>query len=280
VEAPTTPVKATTKNAKANANKKKATQAQSESQRRQEAEEKRRQVEAVKKGDGEKSDTTESIPTESKPFVKTEKPEDMLDTVPEHDTLLTLLTDWSPTEADCAVVTCTHTHVRVRWQDGSHSGWLHSTELIPRRHLLNCDYWPGDFVLDRERGKTGIVKIVQEQDKTATVVWLEKNNHEEEISVYSIMKHPNRKFRLGGVVLSTTNNDVGEVLERHGDTIRVAWSSTNTISVEEPSALKVIDTDEEEEGFSEEEKEVKEDLGSEDEGEKKRKKKRKKATRN
>jgi hypothetical protein len=102
----------------------------------------------------------------------------------------------------------------------------------------------GDFVLDKERGRTGIIKTVNEVEKTAMVCWVE-NNSEEEISVYCVVKHSHRRFRLGGFVLSSTNNDVGEVLYGNGETKRVAWSSSDAITVEFPGNLNTVDMDEE-----------------------------------
>jgi len=71
----------------------------------------------------------------------------------------------------------------------------------------------------------------------------------EEVSVYDIVEHTDYKFRLGGIVLSLTKNDVGEVLELCGDSLRVYWSN-KTITLEKATTLTFVDTDEDDISFS------------------------------
>mmetsp|Transcript_32205 Transcript_32205/g.52038 ORF Transcript_32205/g.52038 Transcript_32205/m.52038 type:complete len:618 (-) Transcript_32205:1026-2879(-) len=48
----------------------------------------------------------------------------------------------------CAEITCTHSLVTVKWQDGTLQS-LNSIELLPAMHLGAHDFWPDEFVLEK-----------------------------------------------------------------------------------------------------------------------------------
>src|SRR5689334_13380111 len=75
---------------------------------------------------------------------------------------------------------------------------MNSVDLIPRRHLLDCDFWPGNFVVRDKKSMddTGIILSVNYVDRTTKVEWTTKKV--EEVPIYGVVKHPERKFKLGG----------------------------------------------------------------------------------
>eukprot|EP01125_Pyxidicula_operculata_P015047 TRINITY_DN5085_c0_g1_i3.p1 TRINITY_DN5085_c0_g1~~TRINITY_DN5085_c0_g1_i3.p1 ORF type:complete len:872 (-),score=193.21 TRINITY_DN5085_c0_g1_i3:184-2799(-) len=185
-------------------------------------------------------------------------------TVEKHDELISHLEGWTGLEKDCFVITSTHTHVRVRWQNGTESDWMHSTQLIPRKHLLECEFWPGKFVKKREKSfkALGQVTSVNYTDKTAKVKWLDSEHQgssEEDVSVYDIIEHPDFKFRLGGLVKSSNGQKVGEVVLVEGNTIQVSWIDSEgkqNVCSEPSNELVAVDTDDEDEVPSDDEEEV------------------------
>lgn len=178
-----------------------------------------------------------------------------------HEKLMNTISEWSPTAKDCAVVTCTRTFVKVQWQDGTMSDMLPATQFIPRDHLLDSDYWPGDFIVRKEmedddkekkvrEEKVGFVNKVNFEEQTAMITWMD-DKQSEEVSVYDISPHSTFDFRISSVVVSFPLSDVGEVLDTHEGKVHVQWSGKQT-TVESPDTLMRIDlSDEDMPGMSE-----------------------------
>ena len=83
----------------------------------------------------------------------------------------------SPAGDLVARVVGTHTFARVRWQDGTVSDDVASTELVPLLNVDNTDFWPEDVVVsaasgDEEEVRTGLVVSVNAAARTAAVHWL------------------------------------------------------------------------------------------------------------
>eukprot|EP01126_Amoeba_proteus_P007545 TRINITY_DN1270_c0_g2_i2.p1 TRINITY_DN1270_c0_g2~~TRINITY_DN1270_c0_g2_i2.p1 ORF type:complete len:721 (+),score=189.94 TRINITY_DN1270_c0_g2_i2:646-2808(+) len=175
-------------------------------------------------------------------------------TVSNHEELMSFTEGWTGSDGECAVITGTHTHVRVRWQDGrTEELWRPSTQFVPRKYLLNYEFGPGRFVHEEDRSELGIIKKVNQKEKTAVIQWTNQTGEieEQEISVYDLEERPDKKFRLGGVVQSSKGDKVGEVVEVNGNEITVAWS-TSEVEKAQYDDLQAIDTDEEDEGTEEE----------------------------
>lgn len=97
---------------------------------------------------------------------------------------------WTGTDIDTVKIVSTQTFVyafeeifliiadsirKVIWQDGTGTPeWKHSTDFIPKKYLLDCDFWPGKYVtrVSVEQDRLGFVTSVNSKDKTAEVMWL------------------------------------------------------------------------------------------------------------
>jgi ubiquitin-conjugating enzyme E2 O len=166
-----------------------------------------------------------------------------------HESLIKKIDGWIGTDVDTAKILSTQTFIKVRWQDGTGSTeWKHSTDFVPKKYLLDCDFWPGKFVcrISVNQNRLGLIVMVNAIDRTAIVKWLD-NEEQEEVSVYDIAEQTGKKFRLGGIVVSLKSENVGEVLEISGNEISVAWAN-QSISRERYTDLDAIDTDDEDEG--------------------------------
>eukprot|EP00026_Physarum_polycephalum_P001383 Phypoly_transcript_01384.p1 GENE.Phypoly_transcript_01384~~Phypoly_transcript_01384.p1 ORF type:complete len:877 (+),score=242.64 Phypoly_transcript_01384:384-2633(+) len=74
------------------------------------------------------------------------------------------------------IVMDTQTYVSVRWQDGTMAQGMRAIDLVPVQHVLHADFWPEDFVIDKEgpQDRVGVVKRVIAEARTCDVMWLPK----------------------------------------------------------------------------------------------------------
>lgn len=211
--------------------------------------------------------------------------------LPNHQDIENTLKLWKEKgEDNLAIIRCTHTFIKVLWQNGELSEIINSVDVIPRDFLLDSDLWPGDFVIDKEQlsameERLGVIMKVNSTEQTAIVRWIPdfpygtKLTEPEEVAVYTIVEHPTYKYRLGTVVVSLNKEDVGEVLDivTNGTTdlnglVKIYWAHSQTTTIESPNDLFVLDdddliiSDDSDSDFSEDEDEYAEE-GEEGEGE-------------
>nr|XP_043623517.1 probable ubiquitin-conjugating enzyme E2 24 [Erigeron canadensis]XP_043623518.1 probable ubiquitin-conjugating enzyme E2 24 [Erigeron canadensis] len=94
--------------------------------------------------------------------------------------------------------------VDVLWQDGTESYGLDSSSLDPVNTLDAHDFWPHQFVLEKEtcddqEKKWGLVKVVDTNEKTVKVKW-ESELKEETVSAYELREHPDYSYSQGDLV--------------------------------------------------------------------------------
>ncbi len=171
-----------------------------------------------------------------------------------------VLVDYS----NCAVVVCTHTFVDVCWQDHTISKNVPSTSLFPAGNLLEYDYWPEDFVVEKgNKGDTyGVIKRMNAADRTCIVQWKKESTgedmrEEEETTVYALEGHSDWNYRLSDVVIKLPQSGeekkdpkdpswVGEIIAIENGQLKVFWAD-KTISYILPNQVLKIDTEEDEE---------------------------------
>lgn len=146
--------------------------------------------------------------------------------------LISQISGWSPTENNVVAVLCTHTFVKVQWQDGKISEYIPAVQLIPRDNLLDSDFYPGDFVVLKSDNlsnpgptagisqgkvseeKVGFIMNVDNKERTAMVQWLKIGDEQlqkgenqggnqeqkqlptETISVYDLSENTGFEYRL------------------------------------------------------------------------------------
>ncbi|XP_010469433.1 PREDICTED: probable ubiquitin-conjugating enzyme E2 24 [Camelina sativa] len=112
------------------------------------------------------------------------------------------------------VITKTKMKVDVMWQDGSCSLGVDSQQLLPVGAVNAHDFWPEQFVVEKETcnsTKWGVVKAVNAKEQTVKVQWttqVEKEatgcvneQMEEMVSSYELLEHPDFGFCFSDVVV-------------------------------------------------------------------------------
>ncbi|XP_010413814.1 PREDICTED: probable ubiquitin-conjugating enzyme E2 24 [Camelina sativa] len=112
------------------------------------------------------------------------------------------------------VITKTKMKVDVMWQDGSCSLGVDSQQLLPVGAVNAHDFWPEQFVVEKETcnsKKWGVVKAVNAKEQTVKVQWttqVEKEARgcvneqmEEMVSAYELLEHPDFGFCFSDVVV-------------------------------------------------------------------------------
>ncbi|CAH2059539.1 unnamed protein product [Thlaspi arvense] len=110
-------------------------------------------------------------------------------------------------------ITKTKMKVDVMWQDGSCSVGVDSQQLLPVGAVNAHDFWPEQFVVEKETCNTerwGVVKAVNAKEQTVKVQWrtqAEKEatgcvgeQMEEIVSAYELLEHPDFGFCFSDVV--------------------------------------------------------------------------------
>ena len=196
----------------------------------------------------------------------------------------------SPAGDLVAKVVGTHTFVRVRWQDGSISDDVPSTELVPLMNVDDADFWPDDVVVsgDEEEPLTGLVVSVNAAARTAAVHWLTFSEEAgwalpppgtapealptETVAVYDLEHAGGWDFHVGmsvvlldvdtavgGVAVTDATPFVGQVTSKRLGWLTVAWANgvTSEHSPEEVMPVGADDGGEDEDGggYSDEEEE-------------------------
>ncbi|KFK31008.1 hypothetical protein AALP_AA6G056600 [Arabis alpina] len=113
------------------------------------------------------------------------------------------------------VISKTKMKVDVMWQDGSCSLGVDSQQLLPVGAVNAHDFWPEQFVKEKETCNSkrwGVVKAVNEKEQTVKVQWrtqVEKDailcvgeQMEEIVSAYELLEHPDFGFCFSDVVFS------------------------------------------------------------------------------
>lgn len=111
------------------------------------------------------------------------------------------------------VISKTKTKVDIMWQDGSCSLGVDSQQLLPVGAVNAHDFWPEQFVKEKETCNSkrwGVVKAVNAKEQTVKVQWrtqVEKEatlsvgeQIEEIVSAYALLEHPDFGFCFSDVV--------------------------------------------------------------------------------
>lgn len=130
------------------------------------------------------------------------------------------------------VITKTKTKVDVLWQNGSKSLGLDSQTLHPVNNLGDHDFWPGQFVLEKAISedvhvsggqKWGVVRNVDAQERTVTVIWKAEESDEDIVSAYELTEHPEFSYCIGDVVFRLYSEKLEENivdLQSNGQNLR------------------------------------------------------------
>ncbi|XP_012556778.2 (E3-independent) E2 ubiquitin-conjugating enzyme isoform X1 [Hydra vulgaris] len=167
-------------------------------------------------------------------------------------------------EKICVEICKTKTKAAVLWQDGSFSENIPSTELYPVMNLDDSEFFPGDFVVDKRANslpeKFGVVQMADNTARVCTVLWFyghglnDKQEIENDVSVYDIADHRDYTFRAGDVVLRLASEDnsnenenenvivspAGQVIQVNNDgTVKVRWIDDSISSVKSTNLIVV-----------------------------------------
>lgn len=128
------------------------------------------------------------------------------------------------TSDELFVITKTKTKVDVMWQDGSCSLGIDSQQLLPVGAVNAHDFWPEQFVVEKETCNSkrwGVVKVVNAKEQTVKVQWRKQfekeaavcvgEQMEEIVSAYELLEHPDFGFCFSDVVfrlLPEGKNDI------------------------------------------------------------------------
>lgn len=161
---------------------------------------------------------------------------------------------------NCATIICTRTFVDICWQDGTISTEVPTKDLVPVENILDEDFWPEDFVLEKaDQKKLGVILKVTAKERTCKVLWLDGTKPEveleevEDIPIYSLMGHPDFAFGMSDVVVllpkeeqqegSSSTANIGEITAIKRGRIQVFWANETTSWVG-PHEIYKIDDDE------------------------------------
>lgn len=127
------------------------------------------------------------------------------------------------------IVAKTKSTVDVLWQNGTISLGLEPQALVPVSPLGEHDFWPGQFVLEKNVEdaarcqRTGIVRDVDALERTVNLKWIGPAGSDtdsgsygsdplvETVSAYELIEHPDFSFCTGEVVIrSAVNIDKSE----------------------------------------------------------------------
>ncbi|CAN8315995.1 unnamed protein product [Cochlearia groenlandica] len=154
-------------------------------------------------------------------------------------------------------ITKTKMKVDVMWQDGSCTSGVDSQQLLPIGAVNAHDFWPEQFVADKESFNSkrwGVVKAVNAKEQTVAVQWrtlAEKEatrcvceEMEEVVSAYELLEHPDFGFCFSDVVfklLPEGKNDsnadtnclssIGVVTGFKNGVVEVKWANDSTSKV-------------------------------------------------
>ncbi|XP_025196144.1 (E3-independent) E2 ubiquitin-conjugating enzyme UBE2O-like [Melanaphis sacchari] len=137
----------------------------------------------------------------------------------------------------------TKSMVDVIWQDGTRETGVSSTDLYPVQTLDDLEFFPGDFVIDKNPASDvyGVVESVDHAERTAHIQWFKVYPENPSLpnpiektyfSVYDLRDHPDFHFKSGCLIIHInpdTNPDLntltaGQVLSAGPDgRILVMW---------------------------------------------------------
>ncbi|KAL0740580.1 hypothetical protein Bca4012_082093 [Brassica carinata] len=119
------------------------------------------------------------------------------------------------------VITKTKMKVDVLWQDGGCSMGVDSQQLLPVGAVNAHDFWPEQFVVEKETCNSkrwGVVKVVNAKEQTVKVQWrtlAEKEaseQMEETVSAYELLEHPDFGFCFSDVVFKLGTEETGTIV--------------------------------------------------------------------
>jgi ubiquitin-conjugating enzyme E2 O len=133
--------------------------------------------------------------------------------------------------------------VDVIWQDGTKETGVSSTDLYPVQTLDDLEFFPGDFVTEKNPASDvyGVVESVDHKERTAHIQWFKVYPENPSLphpiektyfSVYDLRDHPDFHFKSGCLIIHInpdTNQDLntltaGQVLSAGPDgRILVMW---------------------------------------------------------
>jgi hypothetical protein len=172
-----------------------------------------------------------------------------------------------------ALVICTHTLLDVRWQDGTLDKSIDARELDSVDVVLDEDFWPEDYVIEKEStntNKVGVVLKANHADRVCDVKWMDDSTWteisvEEQVPVLSLQQHPTYDYQLGDIVFllddgkdeqkeseDTENGEssdedcarrAGEVIAFENGKIQVHWANGSESWVLPNQLLKFEDED-------------------------------------
>ncbi|XP_022179358.1 (E3-independent) E2 ubiquitin-conjugating enzyme UBE2O-like [Myzus persicae] len=140
-------------------------------------------------------------------------------------------------------ICCTKSMVDVIWQDGTRETGVSSTDLYPVQTLDDLEFFPGDFVTEKNPASDvyGVVESVDHAERTAHIQWFKVYPENPSLpnpiektyfSVYDLRDHPDFHFKSGCLIIHInpdTNPDsntltAGQVLSAGPDgRILVMW---------------------------------------------------------
>lgn len=155
------------------------------------------------------------------------------------------------------VITKTKMKVDVLWQDGGCSMGVDSQQLLPVGAVNAHDFWPEQFVVEKETCNSkrwGVVKVVNAKEQTVKVQWrtlAEKEaseQMEDTVSAYELLEHPDFGFCYSDVVFSVATetkhlltdcdysgayclSSIGVVAGFRNGVVEVKWANGSTSEV-------------------------------------------------
>ncbi|GAB2298676.1 hypothetical protein Dimus_032747 [Dionaea muscipula] len=179
-------------------------------------------------------------------------------------------TDFNSNLEEMFVIVKRRTKVDVMWQDDSRSFGLDSHSLLPTGIVNAHDFFPQQFVLEKNKfedmkvsasQRWGLVQSLDANERTAKVRWMliDENTTdsdewmEETVSAYELIEHPDFSYSLGDIVFSLKDSHsvnqadvlgtgdvaamrcflscIGHVIGFEDGNIKVQWASGMTSKV-------------------------------------------------
>lgn len=160
--------------------------------------------------------------------------------------------------AEIFVIVKTKSTVDVLWQDGSCSLDLDSQTLLPVSVVNSHEFWPGQFVLEKDISddphisngqRWGVVRGVDANEKTVRVQWTKAMNEatdsdidqtEETLSAYELVEHPDFSYCYGDVVFKLAQNQFGIGKEEDLEGKNCDWDQNDFPDKNYPSCIGIV----------------------------------------
>ncbi|KAK7319683.1 hypothetical protein RJT34_04407 [Clitoria ternatea] len=125
------------------------------------------------------------------------------------------------------------TKVDIVWQNGEYTLGLDPENLIPVNVINNHEFWPHQFVLEKDASydplkprsqRWGVVQCVDAKECTVKVKWktvsisdqdnLAGNKMEETVSAYELVEHPDYSCFLGDIMFKAAQKQLGHQADK------------------------------------------------------------------